>query len=549
MTTRNQIKIKNLFIAVCACVIFIQTAVGDAYGETINAGNITITPGNMVSINVNAENGGSMNDVEASLTDESGNIVAQWKNHNEDIKYGKVKYTAIGSAEHSVRELSSHISGRVLKTMIGEGTAFNPEYAIMRIGASKIIRVYCQPHSDTDYTVPAGKVALNVDTKWSGINRECTIKYNKETYTLNKLAGKCNEYSAPVGDTNTLMLYASPVNAGFGVGKPQISSTATSYTRVTVNLNEVWGGASLGFDKQGNAIYSTSTGEKLSLSKIDGDRYGILIIVSGAVVNACIPDENGNVNILVENKGLTMKRAVVVQRGGGRMGSWGATSGKAWSRVVEMNASAVYPENNVNLCNLDGGNYYLNIKSKAYGLDDTKKITVNNANGIQQINYTVRKKTAEQQTTETDSKEEETTRVQQQTTGTDSPDDTAENDTTGRNTADNSNNKETASAHRTDNENKGTEEKRTEIITEIVTNEAGEEIATEIITVVVDEDETTPQSGEDKSDDSISAVKTPEQDAGSHIWLWILLAVIAASGIAYLIIILLKKRKRDSEEV
>ena len=164
-----------------------------------------------------------------------------------------------------------------------------------------------------------------------------------------------------------------------------ISEQPTTYIEATVNLHEV---APNYFNADGTTDKNFfGTDHNFNYGVDTDDTSAVLYIISGAVVNAVVPDENSNVTIYIDQSTYEYEFSTTFSSS---TGSGGGINGGTvdYSKDYSFNVSAVeLPDEGINLVNLEPGEYTLRQTNTLDGYEKPDDITVvlENSSDIQQV--------------------------------------------------------------------------------------------------------------------------------------------------------------------
>jgi hypothetical protein len=171
-----------------------------------------------------------------------------------------------------------------------------------------IYRVFAYPSDETTaFTIPANKIGIFVDKKWSSYNGRGYYQMGKDGskkfFDNNDMYGNLKVF-APKKDPSELRFGITKVLSCNTAGKmdsyPKYQSKKTEYVKCKMKVtelfpNEEWKNYQV--HENGIIIHN---GNEFRLRKATESTAAFLTIVSGACVTVAMPDKSGNVEFYVE---------------------------------------------------------------------------------------------------------------------------------------------------------------------------------------------------------------------------------------------------------
>lgn len=354
-----------------------------------------LVPDIAVNITVTDDNGKELNNATADmkLYDSQGNLVAEWKGGNHDTLVSDYAMDTQAGFDLRVDEILPPVSGRVLRSMrIGSRFQYYPLDHVhnFKYGSKySLVAKYSEPE-EVVLTVPAGKIMFNVDAGFAGRKYGYGIGIGEgildnDKYIFNDMDGTETYIDMPVGRYNAYTYIKENIGGSLGSGGTiDVLSTPTRYVKKTINLNEATGGY---FETDGTCVMD---GVVYDFTK-ETAANGVLYILSGSVVNAVLPDANGNVTIYVDEYtyAATFSTGFLEIRESGSVTGGGRNAGNViFGELVEKSLTAMKaPETGVTLVDMEPGEYTLVQEDviPGYVKPQDMKITLADTGKVRQI--------------------------------------------------------------------------------------------------------------------------------------------------------------------
>ena len=268
---------------------------------------IIVSPENTLNVQVKDKNGNFVNGVDASLVDDNGTTVAKWSTGTNSV-YGTETSGITGGTTFNVpwSKFQEVVAPGTLKEMFGyTGDRYDDSNGSVMFsdGISHILQLNWMPYYETHLTVPGNTVVTVVDPLWSQ-KSSCKVKLDDGMHEISisdNIGGKV-EHSLPAGSYHAMGNYH---HSGSTMEDITISSNPTEYTKVRIKLSDYYDG----FNDDGTMSSSSTVDEYhgghiyqfgVDMVEENFEFRAALLIVSGSVINAPIPDENGYVEIYVD---------------------------------------------------------------------------------------------------------------------------------------------------------------------------------------------------------------------------------------------------------
>lgn len=371
-------------ILVCTAVLSPSVLSANAVDEII------ITPDLYANFKVVDSNGNYLDDASMELIDSDGNIVASWTGNNSNTLTSS--YKAGNLFTQSIDDMIDvpDIEDEVITSFkfgYNNGYANSLGEYDFGYGVDYSATINYVDNNEVALTVPANKMLINVDsaianrTKKIGIGIGGDIM-DYELYYFNDIAGQEVLYDMEAGTHNAYTCIGGSAGSG---GSVTISEQPTTYIEATVNLHEV---APNYFNADGTTDKNFfGTDHNFNYGVDTDDTSAVLYIISGAVVNAVVPDENSNVTIYIDQSTYEYEFSTTFSSS---TGSGGGINGGTvdYSKDYSFNVSAVeLPDEGINLVNLEPGEYTLRQTNTLDGYEKPDDITVvlENSSDIQQV--------------------------------------------------------------------------------------------------------------------------------------------------------------------
>ena len=361
----RQISLKKTVIALFALVSVLGSAISVSAEDTI-----TVAPENVLNIQVVDENGNTVDDVDMSLVDSSGNEVAKWTSNkkyvqglngsgitsNRSFNVPRSRFEAL-VAPYTLAYIKDSLSNEYS----GSGSFDEAQGRILELGYAV--------NNETALTVDGNTLVTAVDAGWASRYWIGWIENNYEDiYTFNDNAGKITCY--PVDESSYSISFWLENDMG-GIGSDicglVISSEPTEYIKIRVKLSDILSD----YDSVNDII--TVNGRDYNFKSDNVNSSSILVFASGSVITAPVPDEQGYVEVYVEKSTREYYVSdeyayddVTISGGGG--GNIDVKHSAYDTKEVIVKAID-YPDEGTNLMNVSSGDYTVEFNN----LPDTYK--------------------------------------------------------------------------------------------------------------------------------------------------------------------------------
>lgn len=258
-----------------------------------------------------------------------------------------------------------------------------------------IYRVFAYPSDETTaFTIPANKIGIFVDKKWSSYNGRGYYQMGsdgaKKFFDNNDMFGKLRVI-APKKDTSELRVGITKILDCNTSGKmefyPKYQSKKTEYVKCKMHITELFPNEDWkNYQVHENGII-IHDGDEFRLRKATKSTVAFLTIVSGACVTVAMPDSSGNVEFYVEKNSRKMSSEIRIKYYAEREYSTRFKTegygGNVYEVIVET--PQIYEEEGIMIDNLPQGQYTLELKSADYEsvLSEPVSLTIDEDNDVQ----------------------------------------------------------------------------------------------------------------------------------------------------------------------
>lgn len=336
--------------------------------------------------------------LELKLVDAEGTAVAEWTVGDEknacvsdnvlNISGGMNK-DIIYSGDYSF-DISDYPTGvgeeDIISVWLEDAAASVIDPTELKVGESYNLNVKYKDETameGVDLTVPAGNYYVAVDEKYENRVIKSMIQIrnpndsdDKTNYFFNDNYGELVNGQAESG---TYELWLACTDLGNEVVRRyvgdewilDVSEDPVDYKKVTFNISEIADGR---IDPDGTFSYESKDGEKkfdLKSGMLDDNRCDFYF-VSGSVITAAIPDENGNVSVYVnKNDGQLGFAMLYDMLHGENIISWyGGYEPKSVKTAAVIDTSIEIPADALTLYDIPAGEYTVTTDSTEYTIED-----------------------------------------------------------------------------------------------------------------------------------------------------------------------------------
>lgn len=403
---------KTVCFTAAAALSAIMTCGAYAEGNEVD---FTPPQVNKTYLNINVQNDIGESFV-YSLVDKEGNPVISWADGAELEAAASVGVNITGMEDFSVLEADSWTPPEEMSDGY-LGIGFREERVDKNVDGSYPMKLdsryyftYYPKIDGCDYVMPANSYGLYVDEGFknkaykSGVFIfDCDANGDNGQWFNDYATGTVQSWVTTAGE-HELWSKASTFdgkgNLGTG-GYINVSDHNANYVKVTMNLADVCSD----FNRDGTITCKDGDSERIIDLKGAGDgTYFVgFYIRSGAMINAVIPDSNGNVTFYVsaEAGSYGVATSVFLDRSaGGRNGSYCGRLNPA--QKIEFNTEFSVPEDGLTLYDIPEGDYEVVLDSDEYILENNT-ITITGTKDLQSIAPTVKEKPEEDSSSETES--------------------------------------------------------------------------------------------------------------------------------------------------
>ena len=417
---------KRLTALITAAAIMSASAVSTVIAEDLTPDKtIKVAPSNLLNVQIVDEDGNQITNSTITMKDSSGNTVADWSSKYSFRTYNDSAIKLAGYFNQSTDCFLEAIAPDNVITEVqiplGDGMA-----QVFRDGTIPCSDGQCTTFQissyntdvSTDLVVPAGKFALNVDSRWGNRSAEgeLTLYHNtgsnvtSKTYSYNENAGGLSYFDAEVADykyssKNEYYAWGTAVAGHISHTVVNVSDTATEYIKVRMKISEL----DSRFCDDGTVTFTDKGYDSLSLIGGTADNYAAMTITSGAIVNAVMPDADGYIEFYVDKETrqyrwntayhwYTVTDASISYR------SWGEYGSEQMVNTTNVQVQcADYPDEGITLMYVPADTYTFEISNvpKGYDIPSSTSFTVNESLDVQTLKITLRKTVATTTTTTT----------------------------------------------------------------------------------------------------------------------------------------------------
>ncbi len=336
--------------------------------QNVKAENIVpVNPESSVIITITDEKGNVIDNDSAGMTlyNSDAKVVAKWRGNDASYLASSYKMNVTLGFKRRLGDIiprPAEKDAMVKYVRLGMNYDCDYEYPFY-YGEERDVTVRYRLPEETVLTVPAGKILFNVDSRYHGRTGKYGIGIGPDTdndaeFYFNDMAGQEVLVDMEPGSYKAFNLhtYTYSGSAGSG-GSITVKDVPTYYIRKTINLSECSGGY---FEEDGTYIKDDVV---YDFTKETEERRCTIYIVSGSVVNAVLPDENGNVTIYVEESSYAARYSTgYYYRIGNSNGSAGGVNGSNFELYNTIDATfraMSVPETGIALVGLAEGEYTL----------------------------------------------------------------------------------------------------------------------------------------------------------------------------------------------
>lgn len=353
--------------------------------------------------------------LELKLTDSEGTTVAEWAVEDEKNAYvsenvlnisGGMNRDSIYSGDYSF-DISDYITGigedDIISAWLEDSASSVIDPAELKVGESYDLKVKYKDETameGTDLTVPAGNYYIAVDEKYENRIINCYIAMSlpnqiliDKLYNLNNDYGKLltgqydpGEYQLSLGCTDSGTSFGSIDNSKGWI--LNISESPTEYKKVEFNISEI----DEKFDPDGTFWRKKDEQYDLKTGMLDGRRCDFYF-VSGSVITAAIPDENGNVSVYVNKNDKMLGLALHCndEDDKGHLYGWyKKLEVESEKTAAVIDTSIKIPTGFLTLYDIPAGEYTVTTDSTEYSIENDK-IEISDTKDLQMLEVKVKK--------------------------------------------------------------------------------------------------------------------------------------------------------------
>lgn len=291
------VKLISLLSAAVMSISSISSAgINKSESNTQKIPVIKAAPGNMLNITVTDKYGILLTDnTTVIMKNSEGKDILSWKTSEEtiDMHDDTSKITKAGYFTVSFDEFISVLPENAQLSNVKKGyQIFSDKNVPCNDEVINTYDVYYFDNSHpVEYTAKANTLVTNVDPRWADRVNVGAFKINGTMYTFNDNIGIA-EYDLKAGVYDDSWLY---YGSGGSRTSIQISDEPTEYIKTRIKISEL----SSKFSDDGTVMKNDN---QLSFITDDKSNGAIIIIVSGCMVNAVMPDSEGYIEFYVDKK-------------------------------------------------------------------------------------------------------------------------------------------------------------------------------------------------------------------------------------------------------
>lgn len=337
-----------LVLAMCLTVLPLSTPAAET--EVVK-----VAPENVLNVVVVNKEGEPVDGITVNLVDSENRIAAFWYTGSPTI-YNSATIRAAGNFRVGKETLEKEIAPYELKRFNGSNSDLSATFSD---GETKTLKLEYIGDRDTDLTVPANTLVMDVDPSYSNRSPRHYFQIgNGEKLFFKNIAGY-QTYPLAAGDYPSCWL---GYDGATGVNDLSISDQPTEYIKVRVKLSALDSKV-----KDDGTISGGAAGYEFSLKEDTDDRAATFAIVSGNIVSVPVPDENGYIAFYVEKSTRrfsihTHFSWVVDEHTSGSGGGYSLTHYAYDSKTVTFQA-ADYPDTGTTAMYVPAGNYTIKLQN------------------------------------------------------------------------------------------------------------------------------------------------------------------------------------------
>ncbi len=322
---------KKIFASAAAVLLTLSFADGTAYAAPYITVPITVAPENMLNVQVVDENGNLVNGIQMNMTDSAGNQVALWETggmYNTQLSSGIELYSKRTDASYHFTEPLSTFTPLAGSYAIAafddysDGSSSSGEFindVWFTSGQKRTLTMLTyDPNIAAEQVLLSGTIGRYVDARWANRQATAYFQLDDQIFYLNRTTSALE--TSPFGNVCKFRLTDLEINTRtFGADYGELSArggfesnfsfdtSANSYIKHRMHITDidwtngiepaVWDGTT-GVLTIGSRSYSLAYDQ----NSADGLNYSVSVlqIVSGMMVSAPIPDENGYIEFYVD---------------------------------------------------------------------------------------------------------------------------------------------------------------------------------------------------------------------------------------------------------
>ena len=391
-------------LASCACMMQLSS-----FAASANTPIVTVSPGNMVFLDVVDPDGNSVDYAKVHLYDAAGTHVG-WllndrcfinasnsgivatepgKTHTYGVPWNY--FTPYAAPETLFQIDASDTADMGIRSIYTAG-----EEVYISQNTPRYLNLYSHSATETTaLTIEANQFAVYVDSRWA--NRTVTGYVSTPTMTFNFNTAQPSMTTIPTGSVRVYQAETAQYPAEIGLesyggitASPVIlSNTATEYVLCRLPLHQL---DPYRFDTSGNYTYE---GMVFDLRQDTASTHALLVIQSGAVLSAVIPDADGYVEFYLDRATRTysLDYSYHFQISGTTGCSGFSASGTGGTLTQLFAEPAFIPEDEVILTQVPAGTYTLTYENlpEGYEAPKTTTLTVTDSQEVQYLQLMLEK--------------------------------------------------------------------------------------------------------------------------------------------------------------
>ncbi|MBR3824950.1 MAG: hypothetical protein IKJ39_07090, partial [Lachnospiraceae bacterium] len=341
--------------------------------------SIIVAPENMLNIQVVDKDGNKVSGIRASMLNEYGVECAAW-NVNQNYKNSSSTLverngSGIKVGEYYYEPRSTFASLVAPGNLVYIRQQYGSSYSsfegdvYFNLGQERELTLGYMPDQESAFQVPPNTLMINAEEKWKNACYDLYIAYGETEMIVNSMAGTLTGVTVP--ENCTMDIYGKS-----GVYSPQSYNMSFDKTTEYVKVRRKLSDLASRFNEDGTITHTPAGNPDMELTLeiasgtyMPGEVY--FHIISGAVINYPVPDDEGYIEFYVEKKTgaysilYGMRYSFITANGGTASGGGGGGiySGYACEKLVKKFKAIDIPETGTTLYNVSAGNYTINLSN------------------------------------------------------------------------------------------------------------------------------------------------------------------------------------------